>query len=189
MIVDVETAAAALAAGSVVAIPTDTLYGLAADESQPAAVERIFELKQRPRDVQVPVLVADAEQAASLAVVASERVAALLDAFWPGALTVVLERTTGEGTVGLRCPDSAVVRELCRRVGPLATTSANLHGSPPLTTAAEVLSVFGDGVPVVDGGTLAGAPSTVVDCTGPEPLLLRAGAIDFAAVQSAFFER
>lgn len=186
MIVDVETAAAALAAGSVVAVPTDTLYGLAAPEAQPAAIDRIFELKQRPREVRIPVLVASLQQARSLAVIASARVEALLDRFWPGAVTFVLPRVAGDETVGLRCPDSEVVRELCRRVGPLATTSANLHGEPPLTTAAAVLEAFGDAVPVVDGGTLAGAPSTVVDCTGPEPLLLRAGAVDFATITAAF---
>lgn len=186
MIVDVATAAAALSAGSVVAVPTDTLYGLAADYAQPAAVDRIFELKQRPRDVRVPVLVASAAQAAELAVVASDRVAAVLDRFWPGAVTFVLQEREGDETVGLRCPDSDVVRDLCRRVGPLACTSANLHGEPPLTTPAEVESVFGDALPVVAGGVLAGAPSTVVDLTGAEPVLLRAGAVPFETITAGF---
>lgn len=177
MIVDLNTAAEALAAGSVVAVPTDTLYGLAADVGNPEAVESIFVLKQRPRDVQIPVLVADVPQARGLAVIASERVERVLAEFWPGALTVVLDRLDGAGTVGLRCPDSELVRELCRRVGPLACTSANLHGEPPLTTPDEVIGAFGDAVPVVDGGRLAGQASTVVDFTGPEPVLLRAGAV------------
>jgi L-threonylcarbamoyladenylate synthase len=185
VIVDVEMAAAALVAGTVVAIPTDTLYGLAADVGNPEAVETIFNLKQRPRDVQMPVLVADVPQARGLAVIPSDRVERVLSAFWPGALTVVLDRLDGTGTVGLRCPDSEVVRDLCRRVGPLACTSANLHGAPPLTTADAVIGAFGDVVPVIDGGSLAGEPSTVVDFTGPEPKLLRQGAIPFDAVQSA----
>lgn len=184
MIVDVEMAAAALVAGTVVAVPTDTLYGLAADVGNPEAVETIFNLKQRPRDVQVPVLVADVPQARGLAVIPSDRVERVLAAFWPGALTVVLDRLDGTGTVGLRCPDSEVVRDLCRRVGPLACTSANLHGAPPLTTPDAVIGAFGDVVPVIDGGTLDGEPSTVVDFTGPEPKLLREGAVPFDAIQS-----
>lgn len=185
-IVDPLTAAAALSSGSAVAIPTDTVYGLAADAAQPAAVDLLFELKRRPREVQVPVLVADAAQARELAVVAAPYVERLLERFWPGALTVVLVRLDGDGTVGLRCPDSAVARDLCRRVGPLATTSANVHGAPPLATAAAVVEQFGDSLAVVDGGTCDGEPSTVVDCTdGAGPVLLRAGAVDFAAVQAA----
>ena len=186
MIVDLDMAAEALLAGTVVAVPTDTLYGLAADVGQPDAVDRIFQLKQRPRDVQVPVLVADVPQARGLAVIASDAVERVLAASWPGALTVVLHRLDGTGTVGLRCPDSQIVRRLCARVGALACTSANLHGQPPLTTAQAVLDQFGAAVPVVDGGTLEGEPSTVVDCTGPEPLLLRPGAVDFADVQAAW---
>ncbi|MDQ1438478.1 MAG: L-threonylcarbamoyladenylate synthase [Acidimicrobiaceae bacterium] len=186
MIVDPLTAAAALRDGSVVALPTDTVYGLAADAAQPDAVERLFELKERPHDVQVPVLVADVPQARGLAVIASSAVEGLLERFWPGPLTVVLHRLDGSGTIGLRCPEHAVVRDLCRRVGPLATTSANRHGEPPVTTAAGVLDLFEGAVAVVDGGTCAGTPSTVVDCTGPEPLLLRDGAVPFAVIADLF---
>ena len=185
-VVDPSTAADVLRAGNVVAIPTDTLYGLAADAEQPAAVELIFELKRRPRDVQVPVLVADAAQARSIAVVAAPYVERLLDRFWPGALTVVLDRADGSGTVGVRCPDAEAVRGLCRDVGPLACTSANVHGEPPLTTAAAVIEEFGESLAVVDGGTLEGAPSTVVDCTdGSGPVLLRQGAIAFDEIREA----
>jgi tRNA threonylcarbamoyl adenosine modification protein (Sua5/YciO/YrdC/YwlC family) len=182
-IVDVAAAAEVLLNGGVVAIPTDTVYGLAADVSRPEAIEWIFELKQRPRDVQVPVLVANVPQARGLAVFAATYVERLVDRFWPGALTVVLDRLDGSGTVGLRCPDHAAVQELCRRVGPLAATSANRHGEPPLTTAAAVLGVFGESVAVVDGGTCDGEPSTVVDCTGSEPVLLREGAVPFVSLQ------
>jgi L-threonylcarbamoyladenylate synthase len=180
-IIDIAAACAALQGGNVVAIPTDTVYGLAADDSQPGAVEWIFELKQRPRDVQVPVLVADIVQARGLALVdVVPYVGPLLDRFWPGALTVVLDRIDGTGTVGLRCPNDPVALELCRAVGPLATTSANLHGSAPLTTAAAVMEQWGDLVGVADGGVRDGAPSTVIDCTRPDgPVLLRQGAIPF----------
>lgn len=184
-VIDVVTAAAALAAGAVVAIPTDTVYGLAADVSQPAAIETIFELKQRPRDVELPVLVADVPQARGLALFMAPYVEGLVERFWPGALTVVLDRLDGTGTVGLRCPASDIARALCKRVGPLAVTSANLHGEPPRTSAASVSDAFGGAVPVVDGGLCAGEPSTVIDCTGPDgPVLLRAGAIPFAAIEA-----
>jgi L-threonylcarbamoyladenylate synthase len=177
-------AAAVLAGGGVVAIPTDTVYGLAAGADQPGAAALLFELKQRPRDVQVPVLVADAEQARSLALVAAPYVERLIERLWPGALTIVLDRLDGSGTVGLRCPDAEIVRDLCRRVGPLATTSANLHGAPPLTTAAAVSGQFGPSLPVVDGGVCDGEPSTVIDATGGSgPVLLRAGAVAFEQIE------
>jgi len=183
-VVSVDDACAVLAGGGVVAVPTDTVYGLAAMADVPAAVDLLFELKHRPREVQVPVLVADVEQARSLGVIASAAVERIVEQFWPGALTVVLDRVDGDGTVGLRCPASPVVRELCGRVGPLATTSANVHGQPPLTTAAAVTAQFGESLAVVDGGTCDGLPSTVVDCTdGSGPVLLRAGGVDFAAVE------
>ncbi|HEV7887490.1 MAG TPA: L-threonylcarbamoyladenylate synthase [Acidimicrobiales bacterium] len=185
-VVDEAAAAEVLRAGNVVAIPTDTVYGLAADADQPGAVELLFELKQRPRDVNVPVLVADAAQAREQAIVAAPYVERLLERFWPGALTLVLDRHDLSGTVGLRCPDHAVPRDLCRRVGPLAVTSANLHGAPPLTSATAVLAQFGPSLAVVDGGVRGGEPSTVIDCTdGSGPVLLRAGAIPFAAILAA----
>lgn len=183
-VVDAATAAEVLRGGGVVAVPTDTVYGLAASADDPAAVEMLFELKERPRDVQVPVLVADLDQAKSISIVAAPYVERLLAHYWPGALTVVLDRADGTGTVGVRCPDSAVVRDLCRLVGPLACTSANVHGSPPLTTAAAVAEQFGPSLAVIDGGTLEGEPSTVIDCTSADgPVLLRAGAIDFAHIE------
>src|SRR3954468_12745678 len=125
---------AALEAGLVVAIPTDTVYGLAADPFRPGATDRIFEAKKRPRDVELPVLVADVEQALSLC--AQELVAAgarrLMERFWPGPLTLVLPRRPGldadlgsdDLTIGVRCPAHVVARTLCARVGPLAVTSA-----------------------------------------------------------------
>ena len=114
--------------------------------------------------------------------------------FWPGALTIVLPARPGLGadlgdddaTIGVRCPDHPVALALCRAVGPLATTSANVHGQPTLTTAAEVAEVFADALPVVlDGGTCTGSPSTVVDCTGFEPRLLREGRVPWSAVLAA----
>ena len=190
----IEEAARALTSGRVVAIPTDTVYGLAVDPHLPGATDRLFALKARPRDVRLPVLVAGEDQALQVAANVSDLARRLITAFWPGALTVVLPRRpeasadlgTGEATVGVRCPAHPVPLALCRAAGPLATTSANLHGQEPITTADGVRAAFPEGVAVVlDGGTCAGLPSTVVDCTGPDLVLVRPGRIPWDEVVAA----
>lgn len=190
----VAAAARALVAGGIVAIPTDTVYGLAVDPFRAGAAGRLFALKRRPRGVDLPVLVADEQQVATLADAVPASARLLMARYWPGALTIVLARApdvkadlgAADTTVGLRCPAHPLARALCAAVGPLATTSANLHGEPTLTTAAEVASAFGDGVAlVVDGGPCDGAPSTVVDCTGDAPKLLRQGRIPWDEVVRA----
>ena len=190
----VEQAVKALAAGQVVALPTDTVYGLAADPFTTGGADRLFLVKRRPREMELPVLVADEEQALSLATAVPPSARRLMERFWPGALTVVLPRSpelvadlgADDATVGLRCPAHPVPLALCRTHGPIATTSANHHGEPTATTAAEVVEVFGEAVAVVlDGGTCTGAASTVVDCTGVEPKLLREGRIPWDEVRAA----
>jgi L-threonylcarbamoyladenylate synthase len=184
-------AAAALADGAVVAVPTDTVYGLAVDPAQPEAVARLFALKGRPDDVPLPVLVAGPEQVDQVAGALGPAAAALASRFWPGPLTLVVPRRRGftvdlggppaaRQTVGVRRPDHPVVVALCELLGPLAVTSANLHGAPPATTAAEVVAAFvGSDQPqlVLDGGRCAGTPSTVVECRGPASRCLREGAL------------
>jgi len=181
-----EAATRALAAGLVVVLPTDTVYGVAVDPTVEGATERLFAAKDRPRAVAVAVLVADAAQAESVAGPMPDAARRLVARFWPGALTVVLSRRPGfdvdlggdPATVGVRCPAHDAVRDLCRRVGPLAVTSANRHGEPTPAAAHEVAAAVGDRVALVlDGGECAGAPSTVVDCTGAQPVVLREGAI------------
>jgi tRNA threonylcarbamoyl adenosine modification protein (Sua5/YciO/YrdC/YwlC family) len=193
MDVNLDAAEKALHSGQVIAIPTDTVYGLAADAFHTGAADRLFAVKRRPRDVDLPVLVAEEQQALDLTTGVPEVARRLMARFWPGALTLVLPRHPDvvadlgddEATIGLRCPDHEVARDLCRRVGPLATTSANLHGQPTATTAEEVVDLFGSAVAVVlDGGTCDGAPSTVVDCTGADPKLLREGRIPWTAITS-----
>lgn len=183
-----DRAAAALRAGQVVVVPTDTVYGVAVDPSVPGATGRLFAAKRRPRDVPLPVLVAEPADATRVAVVGAGA-SALIERFWPGALTVVMPRRPGlaydlgidEATVGVRCPDHEFVRELCRRVGPLAVTSANRHGEPTPGTATGVAEALGDTVAlVVDAGSCEGSASTVVDCTGDRVALLREGSIPFA---------
>jgi L-threonylcarbamoyladenylate synthase len=184
-----------LAEGWPVGIPTDTVYGLAADPFRPGATDRVFEAKRRPRDVNLPVLVAGPEQALLLATAVPDGALALMERFWPGPLTIVLpsrpdlaaDLGDDEATVGVRCPGHRVPRALCELAGPLATTSANLHGRPTLLTAEEVVATFGDAVPIVlDGGACTGRPSTVVDCTGQEPKLLREGRVAWEEVRAVF---
>jgi len=182
-----------LAQGQPVGIPTDTVYGLAVDPFLPGATDRIFAAKRRPRDVSLPLLVSGVEQALSMATAVPEVALRLMARYWPGPLTLVLPARAGlgadlgddEATVGVRSPDHPVPQALCAAVGPLATTSANRHGRPTLRTAGEVAEVFGESVPVVlDGGECTGSPSTVLDCTGAVPKLLREGRIPWSELQA-----
>jgi L-threonylcarbamoyladenylate synthase len=188
-----EDAAAALRAGLVVGVPTDTVYGLAADPTRPGATDRLFSLKARPATAGLPVLVADIAQAERFAEM-SAPARRLAQRFWPGGLTIVVARRAGvdwslggDGrTVGVRCPAHELTRALCALVGPLATTSANLHGEAPLTEAGAVRDAFGAAIAcVVDGGRCAGEPSTVVDVTPGTPRCLRPGAVSWEDVTAA----
>lgn len=176
-----DEAVAALQRGEVIALPTDTVYGVA---SLPAFTARLFEVKERPTDVALPVLVADRAQAETIAVL-SPVAAALADRHWPGGLTIVVPRVAtfdadlggvDPTTVGVRVPDHEVPRELARRVGPLVTTSANRHGRPTPTTADGVRAELAVAV-VIDGGPCDGAPSTVVRVVGDDVEILRQGVI------------
>jgi tRNA threonylcarbamoyl adenosine modification protein (Sua5/YciO/YrdC/YwlC family) len=198
---------AALDAGSIVVVPTDTVYGLAARIDRPEALRAIFAVKGRPDGLALPVLVGRWGQVRAVASDWPRSASMLAARFWPGPLTVVVPARGdigpslgGDGrTVGVRRPAHRFVRALCARAGPLAVTSANRHGSPPCTTLDEVLATFGTDQPpaagadehggavtmAVDGGTCNGQPSTVVDCTGSSPTCLRQGAIPWAWVQAA----
>ncbi len=192
----VSIAAAALAQGSVVAVPTDTVYGLAADPSLPEAVSRLFALKDRPTDVPLPVLVGSRDQVDQVAQPLDSAARHLADRFWPGPLTLVVPRRanftadlggplSARQTVGIRLPDHPLMRALCHQVGPLAVTSANPHGAPPATSAHQVVTEFqrADGlVLVIDGGVCDGTPSTVVECRGPASRCLRDGAIPWGEI-------
>ncbi len=170
-----DAAAAALTDEEVVLLPTDTVYGLAVKPASAAATNRLFELKRRPSEVSVAVLIGDPSDVAELAEDPPAALTELTQLHWPGPLTVVLPRrktldwplggggTSGGGTIGLRCPDDDWLRGLLHKVGPLAVTSANLHGKPTPATAGEVLKMLGEGVSVaVDGGMRTGRASTVV---------------------------
>jgi tRNA threonylcarbamoyl adenosine modification protein (Sua5/YciO/YrdC/YwlC family) len=183
----------ALAQGLPVGIPTDTVYGLAVDPFRLGATDRIFRAKRRPRDVSLPLLVTGIDQALAVATAVPDLALALMERYWPGPLTLVIPARPGwdadlgedEATVGVRSPDHPVPLALCAVTGPLATTSANRHGDPPLVTAEAVAELFGEAVPVVlDAGRCQGSPSTVVDCTGQQVKLLREGRVPWAELQS-----
>ncbi len=177
----------ALASGAIVALASDTVYGVGAAIAHPEAVARLFRLKDRPTSVALPVILDDVATIASLAVTWSARAAALADAYWPGALTIVVAanaafaRLVGAtSAVGLRVPDDETLRAIVAAVGPIAFTSANRHGEAPCTSAAAVLAAFaGDDAlaGVLDGGERSGAVSSVVDVTTEPWRLVRAGAI------------
>jgi tRNA threonylcarbamoyl adenosine modification protein (Sua5/YciO/YrdC/YwlC family) len=191
----IDEVVAALVAGQAVVVPTDTVYGVAVDPSRPGATDRLFEVKERPTEAALPVLAADVEQAFSLTGDVPPTAVRLAAAFWPGGLTLVVPRRPGLGydlggvddeTIGVRVPDHDAVRSIARAVGPLACTSANLHGRPTPETAAGVAAELGSRVAVVlDGGTCAGAPSTVVSCTAEGVVVLREGRIPAAEIHAA----
>ncbi len=172
----------ALRAGEPVGVPTDTVYGLAADGGDADAIQRLFELKERPADRSIAVLVADVSAAAAL-VELDGPAKRLAEHFWPGPLTIVAARTpsapphlgTGD-TIGVRVPDNDIMRAIAGP-GPLAVTSANLHGGPTPSTAGGVAELFPTLGLVVDGGPRPGASSTVADVTGSTPTVLREGPI------------
>ena len=184
-------AADALRNGAVVAVPTDTVYGLAADPHQPRAIEQLFALKERPTSVALPVLVAGRDQLSAVCGPLGRAAEHLAGRFWPGPLTLVVPRhrsftadlggpPSSRHTVGVRWPDHPVIQSLCRQLGPLAVTSANRHGAAPATEAGEVAEIFAgdDGLALIlDGGSCRGTPSTVVECRGPALRSLREGAI------------
>ncbi|WP_136518874.1 L-threonylcarbamoyladenylate synthase [Cellulomonas telluris] len=182
----------AIGRGQLVVLPTDTVYGIAADAFTPRAVQSLLEAKGRGRQMPPPVLMPDVRTLDGLATDVPDGVRALADAFWPGGLTVIVRAQPslawdlGEthGTVALRVPDHRVALALLRRTGPLAVSSANRTGRPAATTAQEAYRQLGAHVPVfLDGGQApGGVASTIVDATGDVLRVVRLGAIDLAAL-------
>jgi L-threonylcarbamoyladenylate synthase len=180
-------AQAALRRGELVVLPTDTVYGVAAEAFDPVAVDSLLKAKGRGRDMPPPVLVGTVRAAMALVQDLSDTGKDLIDEFWPGGLTLVCRASPtliwdiGEtkGTVAVRMPLHAVALDLLKQVGPLAVSSANVSGQRPATTADEAVAQLGDSVAVyLDGGPCAGdVPSTIVDLTGSVPRMLRAGVI------------
>jgi L-threonylcarbamoyladenylate synthase len=187
-------AAEVLRSGGIVALPTDTVYGIAVALETPGGVEALFAAKRRPPDKGIMLLLADAAQAPEIGQwppVAAD----LAAAFWPGGLTVIVPQrpdvplpaalTAGASTIGLRVPDHPAPRALAAAVGPIPTTSANVSGVPEARDAAGIVDQLGEAVALVlDGGPAHGGPaSTVVDCTVEPPRILRIGAVPAAEIE------
>ncbi len=177
-----------LQAGSPVAFPTDTVYGIGAPALNSQAVVQLYAIKQRPRTLAIPVLLADIHDVQAVVQAFPPEAEALAKRHWPGALSLVLPATPhlpsallANGTsVAIRIPDHLWLRELIRQLQqPLAATSANLHGNPETTTATDVAAQLGANLSlIIDGGTTKEAiPSTIVDCTGEYLRVLRQGAL------------
>lgn len=189
------TAAEILRDGGLVALPTDTVYGIAVALGTPGGIGRLFEAKARPPDKGIMLLLAEAAQASEIGVM-TPAATALAEACWPSGLTVVVpqradvplppELTGGAPTIGFRVPDHPAPRALAAAVGPLPTTSANRSGHPEGRDAGDIVAQLGDSVDLVlDGGPAHGGPaSTVVDCTGDRLVILRAGAVPVERIRS-----
>jgi L-threonylcarbamoyladenylate synthase len=183
---DVTAAARAIKRGEIVGVPTDTVYGLAVDLYDEAALDRLYDLKGREDNKPIAILVASLEQGLVLGAM-SDRALDLAERYWPGAATLVVPRldTAPEWlgdrerrTVGLRCPDHPVALALLEITGPLAVTSANRSDSEPVTTADLAQAQFGDEVlTYLPGDAGGGAPSTLIDLTQPAEVVLRQGPV------------
>jgi len=188
-------AVAILQRGGVIAIPTDTVYGVAAHGLLNDAVERIYVVKERPNEKAIPLLLASADDVLQVAREVSPTARTLMQKFWPGALTLVLKKqphipaaVTSTDTVAVRVPDHPVVRALIRTLGaPLAATSANKSGQPELLDAQAIADALGDQLDLIlDGGVcVGGVPSTVVDVSGDALRVLRVGAIPENEIRNA----
>jgi L-threonylcarbamoyladenylate synthase len=180
-------AVTAVLGGELVVLPTDTVYGVGADAFSPAAVTRLLAAKGRGREMPPPVLVGTVRAAEALVEDLGMDGRQLIDEFWPGGLTIVcraartLSWDLGDtmGTVAIRMPEHPVALDLLRETGPMAVSSANTTGSAAATTAEEARNQLGESVSIyLDGGSSTSAvASTIVDLTGPQPRLLRRGAI------------
>jgi tRNA threonylcarbamoyl adenosine modification protein (Sua5/YciO/YrdC/YwlC family) len=182
----IDAAAAAVGDGKCIVLPTDTVYGIGADATSARAVQRLLDAKERGRDMPPPVLIAEVSMLRALTDEVSPEMLALAEAFWPGALTVIVRShphlrmdlgDRGE-TIAVRVPDHDFTRDLLRATGPLAVSSANVSGQPAATTIEDARRQLGKRVKVyLDGGPAADAvPSTIVDLTGT-PRILREGRI------------
>ncbi len=191
--VGLDLARDAVRRGELVVLPTDTVYGLGTDAFSPDAVRGLLTAKGRGRDMPVPVLVGSPRTLDGIATGLSAAARDLVEAFWPGGLTMVaavqpsLQWDLGEtgGTVAVRMPLHPVALELLRATGPMAVSSANRSGQPPATTCDDAVEQLGESVSVyLDGGPSGDpVPSTIVDVTGEVPRLLRLGAVTAEALR------
>ncbi len=189
-----ESALRVLRSGGLVAFPTDTVYGVGSLAFDDKAVRSIYLAKGRSPEKAIPILLGDAADIEKVALMLPDSARRLADRFWPGALTLVVrkrpelpETVSATDTVGVRVPNHPVARTLLRAAGPMAVTSANMSGQASPWTASEVLQQLAGRIPlIIDGGrTPGGMPSTVLDCTKEQPVILRAGPITLEDIRAA----
>jgi len=191
--VALETATRSVRSGQLVVLPTDTVYGIGADAFNSDAVAALLAAKGRGRDMPVPVLVGSWSTIDGLVAAVPQTMRELIEAFWPGGLTLVVEHAPSlawdlgdvRGTVAIRMPLHPVAIELLEQTGPMAVSSANRTGRPPATTAVQAQEQLGESVSVyLDGGTAPeGIASTIVDLTAEQPRIVRAGAVSLQALR------
>lgn len=183
---EIQTAIEVLHSGGIVAFPTDTVYGLGALAFDNAAINSIYIAKDRPIEKAIPILIADVDDLEKIAATVPNMARIFASRFWPGPLTCIVPKkptlplaVSATATVAVRIPDHADARALLRAAGPLAVTSANISGGTNPSTAQEVYDQLNRRIPLIlDGGkTQGGVPSTLVDCTGELPVILREGPI------------
>ncbi len=182
----INTAVTYFKEGEIVAFPTDTVYGLGADTFQASGIIKLFEAKGRDSNKAIAILIGSIDQIPLITDHMTDLALRLCEVFWPGGLTVIVPRKntlpeliSNTDRIGIRIPNHPVTLELLKTFGPLATTSANLSGKPSTQNAKDVVAQLNNKVPLVlDGGNCpGGVPSTVVDCSGKEPIILREGPI------------
>jgi L-threonylcarbamoyladenylate synthase len=188
---ELDSLAAIIERGGVIAIPTDTVYGLACHPDRPDAAERIFTIKRRPPEMELSLLAASQRDAARFGQLDGPA-RRLADHFWPGPLSIIVPASAPRhpaiprhgDTISLRVPASPALRKLLEKTGPLATTSANPHGQAPASTAQEVHAILGKQIDaILDGGPASGRPSTIIDCSVTPARVLRTGPLGDAELQ------
>jgi L-threonylcarbamoyladenylate synthase len=187
-------ATTAIRAGELVVLPTDTVYGLGADAFDPHAVRRLLLAKGRGRDMPPPVLVGSTATLDALSSALTDWARVLVEQYWPGPLTIIVRQQSSlqwdlgdtRGTVAVRMPHDPVALELLGRTGPLAVSSANVTGQPAATDADQAAEMLAAHVAVIldAGPTVDDRPSTIIDCTGDQPRMLRAGAVPLAELRT-----
>jgi len=182
----IQRSADTLLSGGVVIFPTDTVYGIGALPTFPSAINQIFKLKNRPSEMPLPLLLSEAKQISSVSSFRNPTMDQLTEMFWPGPLTLIVpdvmpaisKSLNGQETIAVRCPNHDFVRELVTKTGPVATTSANLHGQPTALTLTEIAQSFeAVELGIDDGECDHGTASTILDLTKPNPEILRQGPI------------
>ena len=183
--------------GEVIAFPTDTVYGVGASIRHSHAIERIYTIKKRDKSKAIPILVGNINALEEIAANINKATQKLAETFWPGPLTLIVNRSPSlpksispYPTIGVRMPNHPFTLSLLQKAGPLAATSANISGKPSTSTALEVLQQLEGRIPLILDGekTPGGIPSTVVDCTAGTPKIFREGPITLEQIQSILFK-